>query len=187
MSKAVLIAIRPQWCEDIVIGKKTLEIRKTAPKIETPFKCYIYCTKEERGVGEVPFRRFYQSQEGPKHFVGGTVICEFVCDKVYKFSTRVYLGGEQKISDEEIVLTSCVSRSELRAYEGSHFGIFGWHISDLDVYDTPKPLSIFHRPCQESLYCESCAMYREHDALCGNAALQITRPPQSWCYVEEIV
>ena len=43
--KSVLISIRPMWCELIASGKKTIEVRKTRPKIETPFKCYIYCTK----------------------------------------------------------------------------------------------------------------------------------------------
>lgn len=45
MSKAVLISIRPGWCEKIANGEKTIEVRKTRPKLETPFKCYIYCTK----------------------------------------------------------------------------------------------------------------------------------------------
>ena len=44
MSKAVLISIRPQWCEKIASGEKTIEVRKTRPKLKTPFKCYIYCT-----------------------------------------------------------------------------------------------------------------------------------------------
>ena len=43
--KSVLISIKPKWCELIVSGKKTVEVRKTKPKLETPFKCYIYCTK----------------------------------------------------------------------------------------------------------------------------------------------
>lgn len=47
MSKAVLISIRPEWCEKIVNGRKTIEVRKTRPKMDTPFKCYIYCTKPE--------------------------------------------------------------------------------------------------------------------------------------------
>ena len=45
MSKAVLISIKPKWCELIASGKKTVEVRKTNPKLDTPFKCYIYCTK----------------------------------------------------------------------------------------------------------------------------------------------
>ena len=43
MSKAVLISIRPKWCEKIANGNKTIEVRKTRPKMDTPFKCYIYC------------------------------------------------------------------------------------------------------------------------------------------------
>ena len=45
MRKAVMISIRPKWCEKIVIGEKTIEVRKTRPKLETPFECYIYRTK----------------------------------------------------------------------------------------------------------------------------------------------
>ncbi len=45
--KAVLISIRPKWCEKIISGEKTIEVRKTRPKMDTPFKCYIYCTKPE--------------------------------------------------------------------------------------------------------------------------------------------
>ena len=47
MSKAVLISIRPEWCEKIMTGQKTIEVRKTRPKMDPPFKCYIYCTKPE--------------------------------------------------------------------------------------------------------------------------------------------
>ena len=34
--KAVLISIQPKWCELIASGKKTVEVRKTKPKLETP-------------------------------------------------------------------------------------------------------------------------------------------------------
>lgn len=44
MSKAVMLSIRPRWVQKIANGKKTIEVRKTKPKLETPFKCYIYCT-----------------------------------------------------------------------------------------------------------------------------------------------
>ena len=46
--KAVLISIRPKWVEKITRGEKTLEVRKTRPKLETPFKCYIYCTEAKK-------------------------------------------------------------------------------------------------------------------------------------------
>lgn len=43
MSKAVLISIRPKWCEKICNGEKTVEVRRTRPKLNTPFRVYIYC------------------------------------------------------------------------------------------------------------------------------------------------
>ena len=44
MSRAVLISIRPKWCEKIINGEKAIEVRKTRPNLKTPFKVYIYCT-----------------------------------------------------------------------------------------------------------------------------------------------
>lgn len=38
---AVLMSIKPKWCELIASGKKTVEIRKTKPLIDTQFTCYI--------------------------------------------------------------------------------------------------------------------------------------------------
>lgn len=42
----VMISIHPKWCGLIASGEKTVEIRRTRPKFDTPFMCYIYCTKE---------------------------------------------------------------------------------------------------------------------------------------------
>lgn len=42
--KAVLISIKPNWCKLIWSGMKTVEVRKTRPKLETPFRVYVYCT-----------------------------------------------------------------------------------------------------------------------------------------------
>lgn len=55
MSKAVMLSIRPKWCEKIASGEKTIEVRKTKPKLDTPFKCYIYETQgwwERDGIME---------------------------------------------------------------------------------------------------------------------------------------
>ena len=41
MDKSVLISIRPKWCELIASGEKTIEVRKTRPKLETPFKGWV--------------------------------------------------------------------------------------------------------------------------------------------------
>jgi hypothetical protein len=35
--KAVLMSIQPKWCELIASRKKTVEVRKTKPKLDVPF------------------------------------------------------------------------------------------------------------------------------------------------------
>ena len=96
MSKAVLISIRPKWVERIANGEKTIEVRKTRPKLETPFKCYIYCTVEMAEydalwVLDAPTREKYSFiavsayLENPKGANKGNskVIGEFICDRIF--------------------------------------------------------------------------------------------------------
>lgn len=84
MSKAVMISIRPKWCEKICNGEKTIEVRKTRPKLETPFKCYIYCT-----LPKYPHEDFIATDyPNPQFYGGGKVIGEFICDRVYKLETQ---------------------------------------------------------------------------------------------------
>lgn len=170
MSKSVLISIRPKWCEKIASGEKTIEVRKTKPKLETPFKCYIYCTKD----GDL--RRLVGSR--------GKVIGEFTCDRVDLIVPTTEPYGIYDI-DDDYVLQTCLENGALWDY-GHGQPLYGWHISDLKIYDTPRALSDFRRACKNDWWCESCSMYSEHSGRCGNASLQISRPPQSWCYVEEL-
>lgn len=78
--KAVLISIRPEWCEKIASGEKTIEVRKKRPKLPTPFKCYIYMTKQKKGedgwIAAV-------CAENRCYYGAGSVIGEFVCDEIY--------------------------------------------------------------------------------------------------------
>lgn len=102
--KSVMISINPKYCELIASGKKTIEVRKTKPKIETPFKCYIYCTtssykgkylhtSNKRGhllFWENPNDTNITVQPENYNYMAytcrGKVIGEFVCDKIDYFS-----------------------------------------------------------------------------------------------------
>lgn len=182
MSKAVLISIRPKWCELIASGKKTIEVRKTAPKIKTPFKCYIYCTKEGRGVGEIPYRHFYQAPDGPRHFMGGSVIGEFICDRIYGIVPDENGWGEEYGYSEH----DCLSDAEMAAYLGDHIG-FGWHISNLVIYDEPKKLKEFEVFRTEHVTRKAYFQEGVCDEIVHVRTLvPLERPPQSWCYVEEV-
>lgn len=206
MSKSVLISIRPEWCQLIVDGKKTVEVRKTRPKLETPFKCYIYCTY---GMGlinrfdEVYPNMLLDRKVTKKNSYGnccnGKVIGEFICDRIYQYSTAECIEGVD-ITTEEITRMSCLTHEELVRYENSEepkdfclylMGLYCWHISDLVIYEKPKELSEFVRRCKaygkDTGRCWDCSksVGDEHD--CGeNGMLEMKWPPQTWCYVEEL-
>lgn len=173
VGKAVLLSVQPKWCKLITGGEKTIEVRKSSPKLEIPFKVYIYETK-------TPLR-WNKAHNGIIGGEGGFVIGEFVCDKI-TMSTPGY--KDHVAAYWELLDGSCLAADELMDYGKWKF-LYGWHISDLRIYDKPLALSEFMKPCVNDLYCEVCAMYSEFEDKCGNWALTIRRAPQSWCYVEE--
>lgn len=178
MAKAVLISIRPEWVEKIAIGEKTVEVRKTRPKLETPFKCYIY---ETQGRTETP----WIDEDGHTIFKGrGQVIGEFVCARIAPIVPATEPYGTYDVDDDFVAQTGLVNGA-LWGY-GKGATLYGWHISKLEIYDTPKVLSKFRRICDKGCRCEGCARYWGNGGNCGIGSLRIKRPPQSWCYVEEL-
>ena len=180
--KSVLISIQPKWCELIASGKKTVEVRKTRPKLETPFKCYIYCTlsnvheclmQNESGVKFIRACNYKTAIPIGGQIANGKVIGEFVCDT---FITDKTFGH-----DALIRAAACMSDADAAAYCTKNI-MYAWHISDLVIYDEPKELSEFFYACKQpsGTDCSVCVDHRE------NSCKAITRPPQSWCYVEEL-
>lgn len=180
MSKAVLISIRPKWCEKIVNGEKTIEVRKTCPRLNTPFRVYIYCT-----LPKYPHEDFIATDyPKPQFYGGGKVIGEFMCDEIARVNISGFWdeGGRQL---ENRIADTCLMPMALCEYAGERV-CYGWHISGLKVYDEPKELDAFRRACAHDWYCDSCAMHWENNGTCSNESLRLKRPPQSWCYVQEV-
>ncbi len=178
MSKAVMLSIRPRWCEKIVNGNKTIEVRKTRPKMDTPFKCYIYCT-----LPKYPHEDFIATDyPRPQFYGGGKVIGEFTCERI---ALIAYDGGElSSTTNAAFSPATCLTQSEIIAYIGDKGRCYGWHISDLRIYDTPRNLSEFRRAIDP---CDSChAEYTWECRDCKKMSGDIKRAPQSWCYVEEV-
>lgn len=214
--KAVLMSIQPKWCELIASGKKTVEVRKSKPKLETPFKVYIYETKA------------LYKPNGCKHFYEGRgqVIGKFVCDEIddfycasvpYRKENNLGYGnfvgnGVYKVdgwfegvvferSDPRIdtmlnntdLENMCLSVQEIFDYIGIGKHLYGYHISDLVIYDEPKELSEFYVYCGDNPKCDGCETHYYSNTECGkedyccsiiDGCKPLTRPPQSWCYVE---
>lgn len=190
IERAVLLPIHPHWCVKIADGEKTIEIRKNAPKafykaltpkgakgpgFYEPFKVYIYRTLEKWG---------------DIHHTSGKVIGEFICDKVDAYTYDEHIGyptphyeGDDSFCDcgEGYWITcgdlaaTCLTNKELMDY-GNKKTLYGWHISNLVIYDKPKELSDFYGVCPHG-NCENCVW--------GNCKWRkpIQKAPQSFCYV----
>lgn len=197
MSKAVLVSIRPEWVKKILDGEKTLEVRKNRPNMETPFKVYIYCT-----AGNLS----YKVNGGMVCNVSGgkIVVGEFTCDDIatynYDYCPHPEIGMDYDCGDswweiaDEDLKSACLAEKEFRYYAFGREAMYGWHISDLKIYDQPKALNEFWLPPE--LYCEKerCGgcPYDQVADVNGEYSFDcewkrpLTRPPQSWCYVEEL-
>lgn len=182
MGKSVLISIQPKWVAKIANGEKTIEVRKSRPKLDTPFKCYIYETKQPKGRGKV--------------------IGEFVCDKIdeyHWFSNLTQINSiglpvpfQSYLIFEDDYKAMCLSYDEVKQY-GQGKTLYGWHISNLVIYDKPKELSEFGTYCKTYPALEDCDICIKNN--CPKATKTVnwdcdrvkplTFPPQSWCYVEE--
>ena len=153
----VLISIQPQWCELIVTGKKTVEIRKNRPKLTAPFKCYIYQTKM-RWLYELLRKVALEDLADRLKRSRGKIIGEFTCDECVTYDPS------DLIEAAELSVKSLVSSEDIRKYaKGKE--LYGWHISGVKLYDTPKPLAYLIKPE-------------------GADDPFLKRAPQSWCYVQ---
>lgn len=168
--KEVLISVQPKWCELIANGTKTVEVRKTKPKLNTPFKCYIYQTVGGRtNTVDILENNL------------GKVIGEFVCDEILQFDHDDYNSPAYDISDDDLNRT-CLFQEDLYRY-ASGKTLYGWHISGLVIYDKPKVLGEFKKINRECWYAD-LGLAKRDCSKCKDENCLISRPPQSWCYVE---
>lgn len=193
MSKAVMLSVQPKWCELIASGKKTIEVRKTRPSIKTPFKCYIYCTKSNQMLWVTDEQHRYigiacltnAKAVGGANKANGKVIGEFVCDRIEKIEPCFEYYSDGYDLDDDILTDTCLTCEELMQY-GKGAPLYGWHISDLVIYDKPKELREFYKVGKHAACAKgerTCDRLRYTD-FCRTCKFEIRRPPQSWQYIE---
>lgn len=179
--KAILMSIKPEWCEKIFSGEKTIEVRKTAPKLKPPFKVYVYETKYRLGnkfINEV-LNTVYD---------GGKVVGEFVCDSVVKYNYETIICAKFEVNGADVAeckrynAGACLTAEEMYEYSNGDT-LYGWHITKVKPFDEPRELTEFGRYVRKQSIIHKgietiIEDYKEF--------VPLTRPPQSWCYVEEI-
>ena len=198
MSKSILISMNPEFVEKILNHTKTIEIRKTKPKCELPCKVYIYCTKgkttidyiERKGeldwFGNIAEKTLILTSPKYKFSMGeklGKVIAEFTLNKVDTLERDLsdWLPKNRYDVSNDLLKDINLNQNELWNY-GQGKTLYAWHIDDLKVYDKPKPLQVFFRPCGDCDKKDTDRCIYE-DSYCR---AKVIRPPKSYCYVEEL-
>ena len=204
--RAIMKSVSPRICGKVANGDCTILVSKTVPKLDLPFKGYICCTSAKPYLyreANPPFELFldsdlYEGKGYDDRLFSGKVIGEFVCDKIIEWQ---YDKGHQYYVEYPDDCTSyfpylkCHSEATgLKCSEIEKLGkgkpLYGLHISDLKIYDKPKELSEFERPCTYKGICYSCERFRPNGiplpAPYGFCETKITHVPSNWCYVEEL-
>lgn len=189
--KSILISIKPEWVAKILSGEKTVEIRKTAPGCDLPIEVLIYCTKGGRPlvfgspVSGYVSEKYVQTlgwnhKEADEMFgsLNGKVVARFTLKSIHKYDWRLVANPFFKVRG------SCLTYSQLREYatdpKGEIHDLYGWNISDLEIFDEPKELSDFKSYKKNVVNTKINGMVFETEL--DNS---LTKAPQAWCYVEE--
>lgn len=204
--RAIMKSVSPRICGKVANGDCTILVSKTVPKLDLPFKGYICCTSAKPYLyreANPPFELFldsdlYEGEGYDDRLFSGKVIGEFICDEIIEWQ---YDRGHQYYVDYPDDCTSyfpylkCHSEATgLKCSEIEKLGkgkpLYGLHISDLKIYDKPKALAEFERPCTYKGICYSCERFRPNGiplpAPYGFCETKITHVPSNWCYVEEL-
>ena len=203
--KAVLRSIKPYWLYLILTGKKTVEIGKTFPKSEDWNKTvFLYCSKDMRSFNLIPPEdRVWMMLE-----YLGKVACKFVCGRIdtigkrginnnfdYCYQSLNVFGNDDIEVEITAIQKSCIPKADLNAYGSTSMRLFAWHISNIVIYDKPRSLGEFYNKCK-NMHCEGCEHLkyqqvnsdeRDYDCEYLGGNIPLSRAPQSWCYVEELM
>ncbi len=198
------------------IYEKPIEVRRSKPS-EVPFRGLIYATKPKEwykcGAVRVSDESLWLASgkvemcDGLKFWgdcvenyqcLNGKVIGEFICNTVEEFH-EWELSPQGKFADfererlAEFLTASCLSEEEVVRYRENlpyYQPLYGWHISDLKIYDKPKELSEFYRicknPCKPSNGKTLCLTTKLLKMNGCDGKIPLTRPPQSYMFVEEV-
>ena len=196
----ILLPVHPEWCEKIFNGSKTIEVRKTAPKIDTPFEALVYCTKgkpflyKNPNNGELFLHNNggYRGGDYEDRYLTGKVIGEFICNKVdlIEYKDECYVINDDIAYTNTIAAKSCLDYDDMYKYLGDKNG-YGWHITEPKLFDYPRELSeyaLFGKCAEECDEYDICA----RDYVDGRMSCKyfkrkyLTRAPQSWIYVESV-
>lgn len=181
----VLISLKPYYYYLIGEGIKKVEVRKSYPKADDWSRnSWFYMSRDEKSFAKIPTEL---QEKYRNHF--GKVGMQFVCDRVigtcpWRLKGETGLCAKRTEEETNFPNNACLTLEEIEKYAGSRGrGIYGWHISNLVVYDKPRELGEFKHECngicidtKKKIKCERITV----DGFSCNGLKPITRPPMSW-------
>lgn len=201
-----MISIKPKWMAKILMGEKTIEIRKSKGLSNAIQKLidengyaeiYMYCTKQKIlgkfiKVGSrenielfgkdtcIGINKGFE-KEGDLD-LQGKVVAKFRCYKVEEITTQMWTP----IIEHEILKKSCLKECELFDYISSHDGtadkpFYTIHISDLKIFDRPKELSEFYKVGH---YDDIDDYFTDEKQINGKWCIPLKKAPQNFVYLE---
>lgn len=199
--KSILMSIRPEWCEKIFYGEKTIEVRWNRPKLEPQFTVYVYCTKakniREDGLYLLPNDKelYLGCKEKDLGFVcwegdfrNGKVIGSFICDRIDEIEPDLEYYSDGYDIDDDRLAETCLTREQLREY-GKGVTLYGWHITEPHLFEKPRDITefaVFGKCADECSEYDFCARDIAEDRVACKCFKRtfLKRPPRLWCYVE---
>jgi predicted transcriptional regulator len=166
MKRYLLISVQPQHLLNILIGKKSIELRKMIPKWvfeaikngETVI-CLLYCTKSKPLI----YQDYATNEDGYTYLSGygiasfdkeaciinGKIVGQFELNQIEQIELEEYnISGDisdyilmtDTLSENEILEKSCLTESEINYYWGDG-KLFAMFVNNLKTYSKLKQLN----------------------------------------------
>lgn len=183
--QSILLPIKPKQCESIINGKQEIIVVRTRPKLETPFKCYIYCAKDNNNI--LWYNKTYQYCDDRSHNLfdkplTNSVIGEFICNKI----TNLFSLSKFWLDENIVKKTGLLQEDIIKQANGAE-KIYGWYITNFAFYNNnPKQLRDFKKANRCDCYYSDLGLAKINCDECRDYNCMIQKTPSHWIYVEEL-
>ena len=200
--KAIVMSIQSQHAYNILIGNKTMELRKSVPKDFVGW-VYVYVTKASPYIADDYYTdlndnliHVFENHGNNKgsdmdwKYLNCKVVARFWFDGYEKLRydtnydtcivTPEYYSNE--FPSELLLKKLCLTYKQISKYLGYGNISSAMHIKNLEIFDTPKELEDFNK--YQLFKCEDIYDREDRESCLENTT--ITKAPQSYQYVEII-
>lgn len=130
----IILSIKPKWAELIYSGKKTIEWRKSFPKLNS--------------YEDFKIEKVFLYETAPVKKITG----------YFEFNENSYpvysISDIDALSNQRFIENGCVPKEDLKRYKGKNNRLYGWIVGNVTKFKVPFDLVAFNlkRPPQSWCY-----------------------------------